>query len=182
MTKDFTPALQFQLGDQWEGYLHSADAVGIRERSSGRVLTEIMVAKLQAVFDPICINEETISHTGLLGTEPADVIRWVQAQTILETSDVSAVNYAGRSGLQIEASIKGPFEVACPGGIGNRVHLFSVGEDSVWIRNGQRVQITALDVDGSTVTIVAGAPANAFRRVLADDLDPVVRSITFGTD
>ncbi len=179
VSDDLSVPTQLTLGEGWTGYIATPDEISVQD--SDDRFTELTVARLQTGYDPPCYTgTEGASppELKLLGPEPRDVIEHIAGQPILDASEPQPVNLGGVTGLQIDVTPAGPLADVCPDPIGNRLHLFQAGGDSVWVRDGQKVRIIALDVRGTTVTIVAGAPAAAFGESMAR-LQPTIDSLAF---
>ena len=173
VTNDFTPRLSFRLGEGWEGYLSDPDKVVFQDREDRFI--EVSIAKLQAALDPVCA--ETF-QSQLIGGSPRDIIDWLRARKELDVTEPQPINLSGVAGLQVELEGRGTAGELCPSDMTKRLHLFVVGNDTVWVRDGQRLRVIALDVRGTTVTILAGGPKANFREVM-QRLQPIIDSLRF---
>jgi hypothetical protein len=114
----------------------------------------------------------------LIGSATRDVVDWVSRQKILEVGQPQPVNVAGTTGLQLDVTPSGPLADICPDAVGHRLHLFQAGNDSVWVRDGQKMRIIALDVRGTTLTILAGGPEATFDVAMAR-FQPILDGLAF---
>jgi class 3 adenylate cyclase len=181
-TDQLTPKVSFRLDEGWSGYISTPDEIVFQERggpigATGGTLIEVTIAKLQEAYDPPCIQDQPPVPT-LVGPTTRDLITWLAGVKLIKVSVPEPVNLAGLSGLQFDLTPSGPMDTICPNGAGHRLHLFQAGNDSVWVRDGQKLRVTALDVNGTTMTILAGGPANDFDAAMTR-LAPIIGSIRF---
>jgi hypothetical protein len=172
------PAVEFGIGDGWQGYIDRPDDVSFQDVLSGQ--TEVTIARLQVGNGDPCAAAQTGPVPVNLDPGPRGVFDWLRSRPEIVVNNPYPVNVDAATGLVADVAFKGAIEKVCHGQFLNRrLHLFLVGDDSIWIREGQRLRVWALDVRGTTMTVLAGAPDDVFESTMRDRIEPIVASLAF---
>jgi len=172
----------FSVPDGWEGQHDYVDGLKIQElggQINFAVHDGIIVATLQEGLTGGCIDNAAKST--LLGAAPRDLMTFLQASQYLTVQAPVPIVVGGRTGLSTQVSVK-------------RLPRCTIGPDSVWlfvvgalqgsqdqyrIDQGTIVQVTAVDVGGKTVTILAGGPSGPTLSPFLAEAQTVVDGMQF---
>ena len=166
----FKPEMELTVPEGWSVTQDHVDRWSMaRDDTNG----ELVGARVRVGLMGPCDTDEQ----RIIGSGVDDLIAWVSGREDLEVSGPEAVNLGGYPGIEVEAT---PREaLACAAADDPTWSLFQTDEAIDRLSPGDRVTVTALDVDGTTVAFltVAGDGTSQF-----EDLASVVKeSFAFPT-
>jgi class 3 adenylate cyclase/Tol biopolymer transport system component len=170
LNRTFQPAVGFTVPAGWAG---NGDFVDVFSFGPNVGDAGIYVARIQSVFPKGCIDDAV----AVIGQQSGDVVAWVQKNTLLKIdSPVTPVHLAGRSGFRLDFSVRK--NATCSHGPG--VWLFPIGQTfQIRIKPTQAFEMYALDVNGTTVTLLLSGPSGAGFAAFLAQMQPVLDSLTF---
>ena len=121
----------------------------------------------------------------MIGSDPADLVTWLQANEWLEVSAPVPVNLGGRSGLQVDVtqakSPRGTCELPpdIPDRRADSAYIFLFGNDNFWVGKDEIVRMLVIDVDGKLFTILTGTDAAAEFPAFIGLAEPILQSLRF---
>ena len=152
----FEPALRLTIDDPgWRALFAPDDDELALENEDGRFLAFTRVTR---VVDP---------KTGQDVEAPDDLAGWLSEHPALQPTQSAAATVGGISGTRVDAA---PAE--------GETNLFWYPTGSMHTAPGVRWRVYVVDVDGTPLTVVFGAPTASFEKGVAK-LEPLLASVAF---
>jgi hypothetical protein len=171
-----------RLPEPWEVYGDQVDLVAFIHGPSPRGWIDVIV--VAAVIDPPCPGADP----QFIGKRPEDVIDWLISRPWLEHDAPRPYNvgrYLGR-GVDIRVTRSGAEECGADLGELSFFRLGRAGNEGgfgqVWTAEvGERKRVIAIEVNGRTVTLVAGSPFADVEQFWIE-AESVLQSIAFAAE
>ena len=113
------------------------------------IVGRLSIARIAVTYAGGCANDPT----ELIGSQPGDLIRWVQSAPQLKASTPHAVSDLGRSGVAIEATVQ-PLGTGTCTKRTDGVRLWQESGTPIQMVPGKVFEIEALDDGGRTLAVV----------------------------
>ena len=118
-------------------------------RGTRDIAGRLSLARIAVTYAGGCANDPT----ELIGNQPGDLIRWIQAAPQLKASAPHAVSDLGRSGVAIEATVQPLVAGSCTMRT-DGIRLWQEGSTQIQMLPGKVFEIEALDDGGRTLVVV----------------------------
>ena len=169
------PAMELTFGDGW--YARRNSSIGFSVYKPG-VAGEVDYARLQVGPSDACGEGEPL----VIGDRPADLMAYLEERSDLDVGDVAPTNLGGYTGLSV--SVTGREGQGCgePGDDFEFWALWPSGEDSFSLGPDEHLQLTTLDVRGTTVSFLVFVIGDTLDEYRVQHAQPLLRTVTFPED
>jgi class 3 adenylate cyclase len=173
----FAIPFRIHLTEPWKTLGDQADFVAFAHDRDPKGLIDIIL--VAAVVDPPCAAADPT----FIGGRPEDVIGWLTSRPWLEHSAARPYNVGRYLGRAVDIHVLKTGSEDCAA-LGDRT-FFRLGSPMsaefgrTWTAEvGERKRVIAIDVDGRTVTLIAGSPYDDVAQLWAE-AEVLLQTITF---
>jgi hypothetical protein len=170
----FDPAMEAEFGAGWQfgaGWLGRVNLVdGWQVSHVSDLDPTLTVSRVLVGLSGPCETDEEV----VIGSQPEDVVRWLESRDDLEVTSRRQVTVGGRAGIRVEI-------VPVPGTACSYTgdwNIYLPADDIVWLAEDEMLEWTVIDDGNATVVFQKHGPRD--RMAAFDELaDPVLESVRF---
>lgn len=166
------PDLELTFGDGWYARRNYVDGFSVYKPG---VAGEVDFARLQVGPSDACGEGEPV----LIGNRPSDLMAYLDERDDLDVGDVGPTNLGGYTGLTVAVTGREGQGCRVPGEDFEFWALWPSGEDSFSLGPDEHLQLTTLDVRGTTVSFLVFVGGDTFDEYRVQDAQPLLRTVTF---